>query len=98
MTGTAFAILAMFFFINRLFKLIFFHIHRIFPIDRSLSIDRYFSINIIISINRIFAINRIFFILAYSEKRKYKKKQITFQSNAWTLNGRQAPSGAATTV
>ena len=94
----------MFLFINRLFKLIFFHIHRIFsidrifPIDRILSIDRYFSINRIISINRIFAINRIFFILAYSEKKKIQKKQTTLQSNAWTLNGRQAPSGATTTV
>ena len=103
MTGTAFAILAMFLFIYRLFKLIFFHIHRIFsidrifPIDRILSTDRYFSINIIISINRIFAINRIFFILAYSEKRKYKK-QTTLQSNALTLNGRQAPSRETTTV
>ena len=81
MTGTVFAILAMFLFINRLFKLIFFHIHRIFsidrifPIDRILSIDRYFSINRIISINRIFAINRIFFILAYSEKKKIQKNR-----------------------
>ena len=73
-------------------------IDQLFSINRMFSINRFFSINIIISINRIFPINRIFFILSYSEKKKIQKKQTTLQSNAWTLNGRQAPSGATTTV
>ena len=62
-----------FVFINRLFKLIFFHIHRIFSIDRIFPIDRILSIDRYFSINRIFAINRIFFISAYSEKKKIQK-------------------------
>ena len=76
----------------------FFSINRIISNNRILHMNKNFPIDRIFSIHRIFSIDRIFLTISlYSEKRRYKK-QTTLQSTAWTLNGRQVPSGATTTV